>query len=79
MDNAVALCHWCHRHYTSNPIQFHDDLLKLLGEGHMAILREKSNGIMKTNKLLRAEISKHYRNELKQIEVDPDHCVISYN
>ena len=79
MDNALALCHYCHRYYTGNPVQFHDDLLKMYGEGHMAILREKSRAILKTNKLLRAEISKHYRLELKSADEDPTYTIVSWN
>ena len=79
LDNAVTLCHAHHRHFTENPVAFHDWLAKTLGEGHMEILREKARGIMKTDKKLRAEISKHYREELKMLENDPDYTVISYN
>ncbi len=45
----------------------------------MVILREKWNAIMKTNKQLRAEISKHYREEVKKAEADPQYEIISYN
>jgi hypothetical protein len=34
---------------------------------------------MKTDKALRAEIAKHYREELKKMEEDPDHILISWN
>ena len=45
----------------------------------MEILREKSRGILKTNKALRAEISKHYRDEFRKMEADPDHVAVSWN
>ena len=50
-----------------------------LGEGHMEILREKSRGILKENKLVRAEIAKHYREQIQLKEQDPDYVMISYN
>lgn len=79
LDNAVTGCSGCHRYYTENPLAFHDWLRSLLGDGHLDILREKARGIMKTNKALRAEIAKHYREELKLIEGDPGYTPVSYN
>ena len=79
MDNALCLCRYHHRYFGENPIAFHDFLLKLWGEGHMEILREKANAIMKTNKELRAEISKHYREEFRAAEADPSYKIVSYN
>ena len=79
MDNAVTLCAGCHRHYTEHPLSFHDWLEKTLGEGHMAILREKSNGIMKTNAALRKEIAKHYREQVTAFEQDDQHEWINFN
>lgn len=79
LDNAVTGCAGCHRYYTENPLAFHDWLRTLLGDGHLEILREKAREIMKTNKQVRAEISKHYREEFKKIERNEDYAVISYN
>lgn len=79
MDNAVSLCSVCHRRFTENPVDFHSWLTNSLGEGAMELLREKRNTVLKTNKLLRAEISKHYREQARLIEADPFHNVISYN
>jgi hypothetical protein len=45
----------------------------------MEILREKSRGILKENKAVRDEIAKHYREQIKLKEQDPDHVMISYN
>jgi hypothetical protein len=45
----------------------------------MEILREKARGVMKTDKALRAEIAKHYREELKKLEDDPEYELISWN
>ena len=45
----------------------------------MDILREKANATLKTNKLLRKEISDHYRGELRKAEADPGYDIVSYN
>tara|TARA_R100001591_G_scaffold59051_2_gene68896 strand:+ start:406 stop:789 length:384 start_codon:yes stop_codon:yes gene_type:complete len=79
LDNAVSLTHASHRYFTENPVAFHDWLEQTLGEGHMAILREKARGHMKTNAQLRREIAKHYREELKKLEENPDYKLISFN
>ena len=79
MDNAVTLCRYHHRYFTANPVEFTDWLTKLYGQGHMDILREKANAILKTNKLLRKEISDHYRTEYRKALDDPAHEIVSYN
>jgi len=50
----------------------------ILGEAHLDILREKSQHIFKTTVAVRKEIAKHYREEYRKIEQDPDYQVISY-
>jgi hypothetical protein len=79
MDNAVSLCHYCHRTFTGNPVDFHLWLLDYLGQGHMDILIEKKNMILKTNKILRKEISDHYRGEFRKMEADQTYVPESYN
>ena len=79
LDNAVALSSSSHRFFTENPIAFHDWLEATLGEGHMAILREKAQGHMKTNAAVRKEIAKHYREQFRLMEADPEHEPESYN
>ena len=79
MSNATALCHACHRYFTSNPIAFHDWLNDELGEAHMDKLRQDRNEIYKTNKLLRKDISDHYRDEVRRKECDPDYEIQSWN
>jgi len=79
LDNAVALSSSSHRYFTENPIAFHDWLEATLGEGHMAILREKAQAHMKTNAALRKEIAAHYRAEYRKMEEDPEYEPISYN
>lgn len=79
MDNAVRLCHYCHMKFTANPLEFTKWLEDTLGEGHMDMLREKWQVLMKTNKLLRKEIAKHYREEFKKMDEDENYEPISYN
>ena len=79
LDNAVSLTSSSHRYFTENPIAFHDWLEATLGEGHMAILREKAQAHMKTNAALRKEIAKHYREQYKLMEADPEHEPESWN
>lgn len=79
MDNAVCLCHYCHMKFTANPLEFTKWLEDTLGQGHMDMLREKWQVLMKTNKLLRKEIAKHYREEFKKMDEDENYEPISYN
>lgn len=79
LDNAVCLCHWCHRDFTENPLKFTDWLNQYFGEGHMEILREKQRGIFKATPEIKKEISKHYRDELKLMGEDSDYRPRSYN
>jgi len=79
LDNAVCLCHWCHRDFTENPLKFTDWLNQYFGEGHMDILREKKNAILKATPDVKKDISKHYREELKKLESDSDYKPVSYN
>ena len=79
LDNAICLCHYCHREYTANPLEFTAWLEKHMGEGHMEMLREKWQVKMPTNKLLRKEIAKHYREEHKKMVEDEHYSPVSYN
>ena len=79
MDNAVCLCHYCHMKFTANPLEFTAWLEETLGKGHMKMLREKWQVLMKTNKQLRKEIAKHYREEFKKMDEDETYEPVSYN
>jgi hypothetical protein len=79
MDNAVTLCRYHHQWFGSNPVAFTDWQTKLYGQGHMDILREKANSTLKTNKVLRKEISDHYRTEYRKALADPQYEIVSYN
>ncbi len=46
---------------------------------HMDHLRLVSNEIYKTTKLLRKDIAAHYRDEVRQKELDPDYEIQSWN
>jgi len=79
LDNLASGCHRCHRYFTENPRQFIDHLTMVWGVGHMELLREKARGTLKTTKALRAEISKHYRDEFRKMEADSDYVPVSWN
>jgi hypothetical protein len=65
--------------FTANPLEFTKWLEETLGEGHMEMLREKWQVLMKTNKQLRKEIAKHYREEFKKMDEDENYEPVSYN
>lgn len=67
-DNAQALCFSCHQWYGGNPADSGLWLQDLLGEGHIAILREKRDSMVKVPKTEEKDIAKHYREELKKLE-----------
>ena len=50
-----------------------------LGAGHLELLTEKCRGILKENKEIRNEIAKHYREEIRKKEQNPDYVIVSYN
>jgi len=79
MDNAVTLCHYHHRVMTENPLSFSGFLETTLGAGHLELLTEKCRGILKENKAVRDEIAKHYREEVRKKEQNPDYVIVSYN
>ena len=65
--NAISMSHASHRYFTANPLDFHRFLVEKLGEGHLQLLNERSRGILKTNKALRKEIARHYRQEYNRM------------
>ena len=64
-DNAQSLCYHCHAWFGGNPADSGLWVINLLGDGHMAILREKMNSQVKVSKIEEKEIAKHYREQLK--------------
>lgn len=79
LDNAISLCHYCHRDFTANPVKFTEWVTSHLGQGHMDILHEKQMVLMKTTKLLRKDISTHYRLEFRKMEADSSYEPESWN
>ncbi len=80
LDNAITMCRYHHREMGESPARFMDFLEDVYGPGHLEILREKANAIMKTNRELRLEIAKFYREQYRAWEADPDgHRWVSYN
>jgi hypothetical protein len=75
--NGLCLCHTCHRQFTENPLDFTSWLREYVGQGYLDILNEKRNRIFKTTKAIRADIAKHYRNEIKLMESGP-HDLLSF-
>ena len=79
MDNAVTLCNYHHRYFGENPLAFAGFLEQELGAGHLEILTEKCRGILKENKAMRDEIAKHYCEQVRIKEQNPDHVIVSFN
>lgn len=67
-DNAQALCFSCHQWFGGNPADSAVWLDELLGEGHIELLREKRDSMVKVSKLEEKEIAKHYREEHKRMK-----------
>jgi hypothetical protein len=65
--------------FTANPFEFTAFCVAKYGQGHMDLLREKWNVLMPTNKKLRTEIARHYREEFKKMDKDRNYEPISYN
>ena len=66
-DNTQALCFSCHQWLGGNPVDSGAWLTNLLGEGHMALLREKRDSRMKVSKLEEKDIAKHYKAEYERL------------
>lgn len=79
LDNAVCMCSGCHRMMTENPTKFVRWLEQYFGQGHLDLLQEKSNGVLKTSVGLRKEVAAHYRAEYRKLEQDSDYKPESFN
>lgn len=78
-DNAICLCHTCHRTFTENPLDFTAWLSGHIGEAILEILQEKRRGILKDNKATRAEVAAHYRAEVRRMESTDCRQLVSFN
>ena len=67
-DNAQALCFACHKWYGESPADSGLWINDLMGEGAMAILREKRDSMVKVPKTEEKDIAKHYREQLRILE-----------
>lgn len=67
-DNAQALCFACHQWYGDSPADSGLWINDLMGEGGMAILREKRDSRVKVPKIEEKDIAKHYREQLRILE-----------
>lgn len=77
LDNAVSLCHYCHRYYTANPIDFYDFIEALYGYERLDDLREKKRAILKTTKETRKYFAKHYRDEVRKAEANHGYTIVN--
>jgi hypothetical protein len=66
-DNTAALCYGCHSHLDSHPYEKTAWFEKLLGEELAQIVREKAKRPAYGIKKHKADIAKHYRQELKRL------------
>jgi len=67
-DNVAALCYGCHSYLDSRPYEKADWFEKHLGVGLAQIVREKAKQPAYGIKKFKAEIAKHYREELKRLQ-----------
>lgn len=68
-DNTQALCFSCHQWFGGNPADSGRWVEELLGSGHIELLREKRDSMVKVSKLEEKEISAHYRKEYKRLQM----------
>lgn len=67
-DNALCLCHSCHRKNTERPVEFARLCESLLGGGRLEMLRDRSNDLgIKYSKSDRADITAHLRQEYRRM------------
>ncbi len=67
-ENAKCLCSAHHRWWHENPVDAAKWYESLVGESHLALLREKRDSMIKVSKDEEKLIAKHYRSELRKLE-----------
>jgi len=77
--NGLCLCHTCHAKFTANPLDFEKWLRVYFGSGYMELLNEKRHQIQKTTEAYRQEVAKHYRDQLRLMELDPLTYWLAFN
>ena len=76
--NALTKCHGCHRWWHENPTEAGQWFVDKFGEWREEILLEKKRSGMKVPKTEEKLISAHYREQIKLMEEDPNHDLVSY-
>jgi NMD protein affecting ribosome stability and mRNA decay len=66
--NTQALCHACHSWYGGNPADSGRWVEQVVGEGVIALLREKMASRVKVPKAEEKEIAAHYRAEYQLLQ-----------
>ncbi len=77
-ENALPKTHAAHRWFHENPTEAGAWFVDKYGQGFADMLIEKKNAKVKVPKTEEKEIAKHYRNELKQIQVKRAEGVTGY-
>lgn len=77
-ENALSLCFSCHKWFGESPADSGRWLEGFIGAEMVDILREKRDSGAKVSKHEEKDIAKHYRDELKKIEADPDYEFVSW-
>lgn len=67
--NANCLCSYCHRVWHESPLSASSWFIGKFGEARFELLSEKKHMIAKGIKSQKSSIAKHYREELKQIQL----------
>ena len=76
--NQVVMCASCHAYYTDRPVEWRPFLERELGSGHLELLQERQRQIFKVNKQVKADISRHYREEYRRMESTGDRNLVDY-
>jgi hypothetical protein len=66
----VALCKPCHRHFTDFPLSWGEFLTEKFGEDWYDEAKRRAWQTRKISKDDQADIAKHYREEVKRIELE---------
>ena len=66
--NALCLCASCHGIVTDDPAEHYSLYLRVMGEGSLALLRERKQKIVRYRELDKAQMRSHYRGEINRIK-----------
>jgi len=68
LDNALCLCHSCHRHTTENPVLFFDWLRVYIGDDKLDELRLRAHSVKKWTQEEKDLMYKDLKERLKTYE-----------